>query len=829
MVAREGTLFSDVHDNMPNLASETPVVPRPGLARQDTDALLSYYLSSPEDDKKSGLQRQSSVVSESSSDYSTSSSLSDYSMKESSPNSPKRRGGPSEGASDRRRLALVELDTASQVSNPSDSLRSRRGIENRIALVAPPDASARTYSSLTPPPPSAPVSGSMIHHDQAAPASDGDERGHHRSASDAAAKKSTSPRNVGIVGSRPLAPLILEPISPDGAHPPLTTSDITSLRPPIFIHPQSRSPSPAAFSADTPVFTFQTQSLATTPDIGEGKPIDKPVAPPVVVPLDNAIESGLSDAVSYLDYQPGLHATAGPLPAPPEDNSALKRPRKELEMVKQALQLPASVTAALAAKNKSIGKEVNLETNGLDSSINRPSHRREGAFAPSYASQESTPSDIQERTGKMHASDDIQSIVVQSPTTPDTSVPIRDPTWISEVSPEGRTSTDGRTSGELSTSSHTPSTMSHSTAPSPPPKSPKSFRTSLTKGLKRMSLPRSPSFKSLARSSSVGHSGSQPRTPSPSLPPPPPRQRPKIRSLYPAAMYCHEVYSQRNTQERCIIYAQKINELYSCDCGLGDWIFEAQIRRPNGSRSTLKLNANLSVPASQQFSPQPRHTSRSSMISDATFPNRPDATTATDLATKPEQLLAPNVPPPLPYPALAVNHSRSQGNGSTSSTPSSAGRPSKAGNFFASLGRKASISRKERPPGTPQPARLTKNPPSASRSNATVPGGPRAPGNRVSRSQTLMPPATPIADRSETNAEIYPTLNRSPSLTDLPSSAVLDIAADPDFARQVDRLADLLPHADRDVLAGYLRRAGQDMLAIGQYLEDERNGLIKPV
>jgi hypothetical protein len=48
-----------------------------------------------------------------------------------------------------------------------------------------------------------------------------------------------------------------------------------------------------------------------------------------------------------------------------------------------------------------------------------------------------------------------------------------------------------------------------------------------------------------------------------------------------------------------------------------------------------------------------------------------------------------------------------------------------------------------------------------------------------------------------------------------------------DFTRQVERLADLLPHADKDVLAGYLRRAGQDILAIGQYLEDEKNGTVR--
>jgi hypothetical protein len=56
---------------------------------------------------------------------------------------------------------------------------------------------------------------------------------------------------------------------------------------------------------------------------------------------------------------------------------------------------------------------------------------------------------------------------------------------------------------------------------------------------------------------------------------------------------------------------------------------------------------------------------------------------------------------------------------------------------------------------------------------------------------------------------------------------VYDPHSDPEFIHQVDKLADLLPHADRLVLAGYLKRAGQDVLAIGQYLEDEKNGMLK--
>jgi hypothetical protein len=46
------------------------------------------------------------------------------------------------------------------------------------------------------------------------------------------------------------------------------------------------------------------------------------------------------------------------------------------------------------------------------------------------------------------------------------------------------------------------------------------------------------------------------------------------------------------------------------------------------------------------------------------------------------------------------------------------------------------------------------------------------------------------------------------------------------FEKQMQKLADLLPHVDKKILAVYLRRTGQDVLAVGRYLEDERNGTI---
>lgn len=67
----------------------------------------------------------------------------------------------------------------------------------------------------------------------------------------------------------------------------------------------------------------------------------------------------------------------------------------------------------------------------------------------------------------------------------------------------------------------------------------------------------------------------------------------------------------------------------------------------------------------------------------------------------------------------------------------------------------------------------------------------------------------------------------SPTSTTTEILAESTATADSDFDVQLDKLAVLLPHADRDILAGYLRRAGQDMIAIGLYLEDEKMGRIR--
>jgi hypothetical protein len=169
--------------------------------------------------------------------------------------------------------------------------------------------------------------------------------------------------------------------------------------------------------------------------------------------------------------------------------------------------------------------------------------------------------------------------------------------------------------------------------------------------------------------------------------------------------------------------------------------------------------------------------------------------------------------------------------------------------FFASIGRRASLKKPTNPPSPPRV--LSKKisqagppPPPPARpmqmnSAPAVRGGPRDPPNRMQRAKTISvavasppesaPPPPPVSlTRSETTHTRSSIASRRPSLfhrSVAPTPPSLPTG--PEFEQQVDKLADLLPHADRAVLAGYLRRAGQDILAIGQYLEDEKNNTLR--
>ncbi|KAI0366383.1 hypothetical protein BV20DRAFT_1038358 [Pilatotrama ljubarskyi] len=1041
---------------------------------------------------------------------------------------------PTEGGADRRRLAIVEMDadapvvarkrskglksksshdssySSSSHMSSGTTLFSRRGVHiGGLALVAPPDASPKTYTDLTPPS-TAPVVAGRASHPPPPSASSGSSSHYHahaRSASEAVDYSSSrtvnrsrrlhhkSSRDVGIVGlsSASTASDSLGPASPtsDDYHSYVQQHrhphEGLALGVPVFQTPaKSRSPSPGGGGGGTTPDLSDTssasahhgqRSLATpiwgmddnglvTPGIGEWKDIQQPVVGPVIVGLSpdqlmhhhhshhaqrmdssavsqqqqshashtfssptvhspsatasahhqsqSPISPSSSSAASspYLHYQPGVHSTAGPLPPPPRSifdtngpppprpprfhtpvpaGSNTSSTRRDVEVLKEKLQLPQSVSAVLAARtppeaaNKRLGHELpEPRSQGRSRSGTRDSdsssysqdnnndtessvklvpassvHRREGAFPPSTIlsappgqlpvdsprSRAETPVVVIEHDNQ-HEREQGQGL--REAAEEETGVPPRDrkdsdrrsglelrreSSWVSlsqeagaqHSSPNGKSavlpsvsvsrsasSVSGASSSSSSSGSRSGSGSSH--LPVPPPKNarsgsdddkhgaslaPSSFRATLTNLKRFSSLPRTPSRSSRSsskRSTSPSPGADVRRSVSPSAPirvELPKRMvvpRPTMVSSWPPAMNVRDVTMLRSARERAKAYAEKINELAMYDCGLRDW--QASQGRPGShprtqSQRTARDTLQPMVPAELGgMPPQGRHVSHGSLASEATFPIRADAYTATDLSTRPIDVVpstAPPPPPSLPYPALAQAQgiSRTQTRSSTLlSSPTKTlailpGAKSSGTGFFASLGRKTSVRKEKGLSGLSSPQSpskvLTKRPPAvtASRSNPTpptqsgmgsprdaplptvpaIPGGPRAAPGRIQRAKTYsvapsppqpqpQPEPVAVARSSPPNSHRQSGVARRPSLFARARQGHVSVsppaaasghatAMDPGFQRQVDKLAAILPHADRDILAGYLRRAGEDILAIGQYLEDEKNGTLR--
>lgn len=337
---------------------------------------------------------------------------------------------PSVGGSDRRRLAIVEMDSTASLSmshrqqewdkeGPGDvvssSLLSRRGLHvNGLALMAPADASPKSYTDLTPPP-TAPIVPERFDTHILIP-------GHQRSASEATPHTAyrsrlhhKTSRDIGIVGTGGIYSIV-EGIGTN------MQNEYDGLKVPIFQTPaKSRSSSPSAQTPDlsssaTTSFNgsyyatpFMASSSLRTPEVGEGKDIGQPVIGPVVVglnaegvmrrqPSSPAIQISSSSPSSprhqsspYIHYEPGVHSTAGPLPPPPrslfedtttdsppprpprlrtplELSASIPEPKRDVEALKQSLRLPESVNAVLASRAPSRVDLTRQDSVGSDAS-----------------------------------------------------------------------------------------------------------------------------------------------------------------------------------------------------------------------------------------------------------------------------------------------------------------------------------------------------------------------------------------------------------------------------------------------------------------------------
>ena len=227
-------------------------------------------------------------------------------------------------------------------------------------------------------------------------------------------------------------------------------------------------------------------------------------------------------------------------------------------------------------------------------------HTREGAFPPStilVAPPESQQSSVS-------SSDDTVSLVPKLPPkdqlpdlpsdTPDASPPVvtqtlegdRDPiaaqppelrrerSWVSSLNDSSAVSLE---SGRHAFEDARPGLLqepngSHPSIREIPPEDdpPSSRRGVLTNEKRYSSLPRTPSTGSprSPRMSFFTRSSSSPESPSP----------PRIRARSPDAMQFKDVLAKKTSLERAIGYANKINELYLYDCGLGDWVVSMKER-----------------------------------------------------------------------------------------------------------------------------------------------------------------------------------------------------------------------------------------------------------
>ena len=290
---------------------------RPHIGRLESDNLLSYYgsddagqmysPSSSDPPKLHGKDFTYNSVFSSASDYSLDSAPGETTVKYNLPvkegTEPSRRlGERSEGGTDRRRLAVVQMNSSdTDLPKPADhgrgyasdftpprSLRSRRGFGDRlgdIALVAPPDASPRAYTYLTPPS-TAPASGNRTTQSASVTQS-----GHQRSLSEIGSNepighhRKTSSRDVGIVGFISANDLSNKSVKPQ------TYIKTDSLSSPIFQQPQVHSAySPECEDAPHRPFQHLDSAVAAeppilTPEIGQEKDLNIGVAAPIVVNL----------------------------------------------------------------------------------------------------------------------------------------------------------------------------------------------------------------------------------------------------------------------------------------------------------------------------------------------------------------------------------------------------------------------------------------------------------------------------------------------------------------------------------------------------------------
>lgn len=208
-------------------------------------------------------------------------------------------------------------------STPGSSIMTRRELNSRgLALVMPPDASPASFTGIITPL-TAPPAGStpLVGHERVfTQHSSSFDNGHQRSASEApkatgnkALHHKSSSRDIGIVGSVPSVE-----VHQDSSQKSVSPIFQTPVSPTAPFVPPSTSPPKETVSPTLARFTMPTIGERTYSGDSASSSVYSRPSPPLN--HDRSVPSMLfssDDPSSYLYYEPGRHAKAGPLPPPP--------------------------------------------------------------------------------------------------------------------------------------------------------------------------------------------------------------------------------------------------------------------------------------------------------------------------------------------------------------------------------------------------------------------------------------------------------------------------------------------------------------------------------
>ncbi|CAG8687808.1 21334_t:CDS:2 [Cetraspora pellucida] len=295
----------------------------------------------------------------------------------------------------------------------------------------------------------------------------------------------------------------------------------------------------------------------------------------------------------------------------------------------------------------------------------------------------------------------------------------------------------------------------------------------------------------------------------------------KRRSATPVALISADIRQVRSRAQRINAYSTKFELLKKEDTGLRSWlnlniISELPLSIKNykkrfnetlpsiASLAANKIYSNLSLATSASSQPTLSSTSRTtdssadinvSAYSSSLNSSKSFARTFLDIAVQTNSPKGRPLSPPM---------------SPMSSKP-------KTPNIFH-LNRRGSISKSGRPMINMPPAVM--NDPSAN-SAPLSPKSPKTTSPKRQRRFSFQAVSSKLLfGSSGTSSLSFPTIEEKTD-TNLSNSVVIDENA-------LNRLCDVLPHADRDVLIKYLRAAGgkDDLIAVGLYMKDLKSGEI---